>query len=157
VPSRSALAPALTAHFDASFTQRNSFASLDRTLKRLHVHKEESLLLLERPPDSVLQTNGSDGEIRSHVKWRTISGVTRSELGKRCRDGFASLTKTCRRLGIIREGAAAASAVPWRSWKSRRGDTTNHGNKEKDFKRDRKRLGVLLHTQRSDPAGLADR
>ena len=78
------------------------------------------LLLLERP-DSVLQTNGSDGDIRSHVKWRKISGVTRSELGKRCRDGFAGLTKTCRRLGIslpgrgvIREGAAAASAVPWR-------------------------------------------
>jgi hypothetical protein len=69
------------------------------------------------------------------VKWRKISGSTRSDLGKRCRDGFASLKKTCRKLGIsfwdylgdrigqhgniaplpaiIRErAAAAASAAP---------------------------------------------
>ena len=128
-----ALVPALTARFDAIFTQRTSFATLNRTLKRLHAHKEELLLVLKRP-DIVLHTNGSEGDIRGYVKWRKISGGTRSELGKRCRDGFASLKKTCRKLGIsfwdylgdrieqhgnipplpdvIRERAAAASAVP---------------------------------------------
>ena len=127
------LAPTLTARFDAIFTQRTSFATLDRTLKRLHAHKEKLLLVLKRP-DIVLHTNGSEGDIRGYVKWRKISGGTRSDLGKRCRDGFASLKKTCRKLGIsfwdylgdrigghanisplpeiVRQRAAAASAVP---------------------------------------------
>ena len=128
-----ALAPALAARFDAIFTQRTSFATLNQTLKRLHAHKEKLLLVLKRP-DIVLHTNGSEGDIRGYVKWRKISGGTRSDLGKRCRDGFASLKKTCRKLGvsfwdylgdrigqhgaiaplpdIIRERAAAALAVP---------------------------------------------
>jgi hypothetical protein len=93
------LAPELTARFDAIFTQRTSFATLNQTLKRLHAHKEELLLVLKRP-DIVLHTNGSEGDIRGYVKWRKISGGTRSNLGKRCRDGFASLKKTCRKLGI---------------------------------------------------------
>jgi len=127
------LAPALTARFDAIFTQRTASATLNHTLKRLHAHKEKLLLVLKRP-DIVLHTNGSEGDIRGYVKWRKISGGTRSDLGKRCRDGFASLKKTCRKLGIsfwdylgdrigghgdiaplpdiIRERAAAASIVP---------------------------------------------
>jgi hypothetical protein len=90
-------------------------------------------LVLERP-DLVLHTNGSESDIRGYVKWRKISGGTRSDLGKDCRDGFASLKKTCRKLGIsfwddlgdriiqlgtvpllpdlIRERAQAASATP---------------------------------------------
>jgi hypothetical protein len=128
-----AQAPALAARFDAIFTQRTSFATLNQTLKRLHAHKEKLLLVLKRP-DIVLHTNGSEGDIRGYVKWRKISGGTRSDLGKCCRDGFASLKKTCRKLGvsfwdylgdrigqhgaiaplpdIIRERAAAALAVP---------------------------------------------
>lgn len=128
-----ALVPALAARFDAIFTQRTSFATLNRTLKRLHAHKEKLLLVLKRP-DIVLHTNGSEGDIRGYVKWRKISGGTRSDLGKRCRDSFASLKKTCRKLGvsfwdylgdrigqhgaipllpdIVRERAAAAFAVP---------------------------------------------
>jgi len=128
-----ALVPTLTARFDAIFTQRTAFATLNQTLKRLHGHKEKLLLVLKRP-DIVLHTNGSEGDIRDYVKWRKISGGTRSDPGKRCRDGFASLKKTCRKLGIsfwdylgdringhgtiaplpdiIRERAAAASTVP---------------------------------------------
>jgi hypothetical protein len=125
--------PALEARFETIFTQRTSFTTLDRTLKRLHTHKAELLLVLERP-DLVLHTNGSEGDIRGFVKWRKISGGTRSNLGKDCRDGFASLKKTCRKLGIsfwdylgdrieqlgivpplpdlIRERALVSSAVP---------------------------------------------
>jgi hypothetical protein len=128
-----ALRPGLEERFDAIFTQRTSYTTLDRTLKRLHTHKSELLLVLERP-DLVLHTNGSESDIRGYVKWRKISGGTRSDLGKDCRDGFASLKKTCRKLGIsfwdylgdrikqlatvpllpdlIRERAAAASAMP---------------------------------------------
>jgi hypothetical protein len=129
----SALIPSLEARFDAIFTQRTSFATLNQLLKRLHAHKQKLLLVLQRP-DIVLHTNGSEGDIRGYVKWRKISGGTRSDLGKRCRDGFASLKKTCRKLGIsfwdylgdrigqqgqiaplpdiIRERAATAGAVP---------------------------------------------
>jgi hypothetical protein len=91
--------PALETRFDAIFTQRTSFTTLNRTLKRLHAHKTELLRVLERP-DVVLHTNGSEGDLRGFVKWRKISGGTRSELGRQCRDGFASLKKTCRKLGI---------------------------------------------------------
>jgi hypothetical protein len=34
------------------------------------------------------------------VKRRKISGGTRSDAGRRCRDTFASLKKTCRKLGV---------------------------------------------------------
>jgi len=94
-----ALAPALEARFDAVFTQRTSFETLNQTLKRLHAHKDKLLLVLKRP-DIPLHTNGSEGDIRGYVKWRKISGGTRSDLGRRCRDTFASLKKTCRKLGV---------------------------------------------------------
>lgn len=128
-----ALRPTLEARFDAIFTQRTSFETLNQTLKRLHTHKAELLLVLQRP-DVVLHTNGSESDIRRFVTKRKISGGTRSDLGRRCRDGFASLKKTCRKLGIsywdylgdrikqlgaipplpdlIRERALASSAVP---------------------------------------------
>lgn len=93
-----ALRPTLEARCDAIFTQRTAFETLNQTLKRLHRHKAELLLVLQRP-DVVLHTNGSESDIRSCVTKRKISG-TRSDLGRRCRDGFASLKKTCRKLGI---------------------------------------------------------
>ena len=68
------------------------------------------MLLVLKRPDIVLHTNGSEGDIRGHVKWRKISGGTRSALGKRCRDGFASLKKTCRKLGIS-SGTISATAL----------------------------------------------
>lgn len=71
---------ALEERFGAIFTQGTSRTILDRTLKRLHTHKRE----LERP-DPVLLTNGSEGDIRGFVKWRKISGGTRSDPGRfRC-------------------------------------------------------------------------
>ena len=42
----------------------------------------------------------SEGDIREYVKRRKISGGTRSEDGRRCRDTFASLKKTCRKLDV---------------------------------------------------------
>lgn len=94
-----AQAPALAARFEQIFTQRTSFETLNRTLKRLHGHKDKLLLVLKRP-DIPLHTNGSENDIRGYVKWRKVSGGARSDLGKRCRDTFASLKKTCRKLGI---------------------------------------------------------
>src|SRR5438876_31191 len=65
----------------------------------MHGNKVELLLLLERP-DLPLHNNLSEGDIREYVKRRKISGGTRSDDGRRGRDTFASLKKTCRKLGI---------------------------------------------------------
>lgn len=89
----------LSEQFDAIFTQRTSYVTLDRCLGRLHQHKDKLLLVLERP-DIPLHTNGSERDIRDYVKKRKVSGGTRSDLGRRCRDTFASLKKTCRKLGL---------------------------------------------------------
>ena len=55
--------------------------------------------MLERP-EIPLHTNGSENDLREHVKRRKISGGTRSDLGRQCRDTFSSLKKTCRKLKI---------------------------------------------------------
>jgi len=89
----------LRARFETIFSQKTSFATLNQTLKRLKTHQGELLLVLLRP-DIPLHTNGRENDIRSDVKWRKISGGTRSDLGRRCHDTFASLKKTCRKLGI---------------------------------------------------------
>jgi hypothetical protein len=85
--------------FDEIFTQKTSSASLNAALKRIYNNKSELLLVLERP-DIPLHNNGAENAIREYVKKRKISGSTRSELGRRCRDTFTSLKKTCRKLGI---------------------------------------------------------
>jgi len=72
---------------------------LNQALKRLHKNKAELLRVLERP-EIPLHNNTSERDIREYVKKRKISGSTRSEDGRRCRDTFASLKKTCRKLGI---------------------------------------------------------
>ncbi|WP_446012179.1 IS66 family transposase [Candidatus Electrothrix sp.] len=85
--------------FDDIFTQYTDFQLLNLALKRLHTNKSELLLVLDRP-EIPLHNNLSENDIREYVKKRKISGSTRSEAGQKCRDTFASLKKTCRKLGI---------------------------------------------------------
>ena len=85
--------------FDEIFTQKTSYASLNQALRRIHNNKAELLVVLDRP-EIPLHTNGSETDIRDYVKKRKVSGGTRSDEGRRCRDTFASLKKTCRKLGI---------------------------------------------------------
>jgi Transposase IS66 family len=89
----------LARRFDTVFAQRTCYQGLDALLRRLRQKKSELLLVLERP-DIPLHTNDSERDIRDFVKRRKVSGGTRSELGRQCRDTFASLKKTCRKLGI---------------------------------------------------------
>jgi len=92
-------AEALTARFESLFGQRTGWATLDRLLRRIRQHKGDLLRVLVRP-DMPLHTNASETDIRDYVKVRKISGGTRSDLGRQCRDTFASLKKTCRKLGV---------------------------------------------------------
>jgi hypothetical protein len=89
----------LETRFTEIFTQRTDYATLNGILKRIHQHKQEMLLVLRRP-EVPLHTNGSETDIRDYVKKRKVSGGTRSDLGRQCRDAFTSLKKTCRKLGI---------------------------------------------------------
>ncbi len=89
----------LRARFDRIFMRRTGFATLDRLLKRLHANKPELLTALDRP-EIPLHTNGSENDIRCQVTKRKISGGTRSDLGRDCRDAFLGLAKTCAKLNI---------------------------------------------------------
>ena len=89
----------LESRFDDIFTRKTGFASLDLALKRLYRNKSELLLVLHRP-DIPLHNNLSERDIREYVKRRKVSGSTRSDIGKKCRDTFTSLKKTCRKLGV---------------------------------------------------------
>lgn len=110
---------ALRARFDRIFRRRTGFATLDRLLARLHANKAELLMVLDRP-EIPLHTNGSENDIRAFVTKRKVSGGTRSDAGRDCRDAFLSLLKTCDKLGIAfwdylgaRFGTAGAEPVPY--------------------------------------------
>jgi hypothetical protein len=85
--------------FDQIFTTRTSSATLNQALKRLNNNKAELLLVLKRP-EIPLHNNAAENAIREYVRKRKISGSTRSEAGRKCRDTFASLKKTCRKLSV---------------------------------------------------------
>ena len=89
----------LEKRFDTIFNRKTGYALLDNALKRIWLNKSELLLVLKRP-DIPLHNNLSERDIREYVKRRKISGSTRSESGRLCRDSFTSLKKTCRKLGI---------------------------------------------------------
>ena len=89
----------LRARFERIFNRHTGFATLDRLLGRLHANKPALLMVLDRP-ELPLHTNGSENDIRCHVTKRKISGGTRSDIGRDCRDAFLGLAKTCHKLRI---------------------------------------------------------
>jgi hypothetical protein len=90
---------ALGKQFDDLVARRTDYPSIDGVLKAMAADRAKLLLVLDRP-EVPLHNNLSEGHIRDYVKKRKISGSTRSESGRRARDTFASLKKTCRRLGV---------------------------------------------------------
>src|SRR3954465_981783 len=89
----------LRARFDRIFQRRTGVVVLDRLLARLHANKPELLRVLDRP-EIPLHTNGSENDIRAQVTRRKVSGGTRSDIGRDCRDAFLGLMKTCQKLGV---------------------------------------------------------
>ena len=89
----------LSQRFDAIFKSRTGFTMLDRLLKRIHRNKAELLLVLDHPA-TPLHTNGAENDIRCQVTKRKVSGGTRSDTGRDCRDAFLGIAKTCSKLGI---------------------------------------------------------
>ena len=91
--------PRLEARFDALVESRSGYPTIDGVLKEMRDHKADLLRVLTRP-EVPLHNNGEESDIREFVKRRKISGGTRNDAGRRCRDTFASLKKTCRKLGV---------------------------------------------------------
>jgi Transposase IS66 family len=95
--------PALKGSLSAQFDQlcKRSVESLElaAALKRMHDKKNELLVVLDHP-DVPLHNNATESAIRCYRIKQKISGPTRSDAGKYARDIFASLIKTCRKLGI---------------------------------------------------------
>src|SRR5215510_6091958 len=85
--------------FEAIFTQKTCFQTLNLALKRLQANKPALLRVLERP-EIPLHNNLSENDIRDYVKKRKISATTQSDAGRAARDTFLSLKKTCQKLGL---------------------------------------------------------
>jgi AraC-like DNA-binding protein len=108
----------LRVRFDRIFQRTTGFVTLDRLLQRLHANKAELLMVLDHP-EIPLHTNGSENDIRCQVTKRQVSGGTKTDTGRDCRDAFLGLGKTCRKLGVsfwnylgARLGVAGTLAVP---------------------------------------------
>ena len=113
-----ARAEALSKRFDGIFSRRTGYATLDRLLARLAANKAELLRVLDHP-ETPLNTNMGENDIRAHVTRRKISFGTRSDDGRAARDGCLGAMKTCAKLGVSfrdylhdRLGVADAPHVP---------------------------------------------
>ena len=86
--------------FDALFLHYpTTMPSLKKQLLKTYAKKRGLLQVLERP-DTPLHNNLMETDAREVVVKRKISGGTRSLAGKRARDTFLSLKKTCIKLGV---------------------------------------------------------
>ena len=90
----------LTKRFDAIFGKSYKSTSLNKLIAHTKSRKE-GLLLVTKYPFLPLHNNDCERDIREYVKRRKISGSTRSDEGRRARDTFTSLKKTCQKLGIV--------------------------------------------------------
>lgn len=88
----------LDKQFNTLFTQKTSSQTLNKQLNKTFAKKEKLLRVLEIPK-TPLHNNGTETDVREFVVKRKISGGTRSNEGKICRDTFISLKKTCIKLG----------------------------------------------------------
>jgi len=89
----------IATQFDTLCSGKTGYGALNDALQLLQAKRSEFLAVLDHP-HLPLHNNLSENDIREYARLRKISGGTRSEAGKRCRDTFMSLKKTCRKLGI---------------------------------------------------------
>jgi uncharacterized coiled-coil protein SlyX len=90
----------LQAMFDQIFERCYiGLPALNDVLNHIRNHKGELLQVLDCPVFP-LHNNAAETDIREYVTRRKISGGTRSDLGRKARDTFVGIKKTCRKLGI---------------------------------------------------------
>jgi hypothetical protein len=106
----------ITAGFAALCATETTCEPLNQVLQGFQRNQAELLRVLERP-DVPIHNHRSETDLRDLVKKRNISAGTRSEDGRRCRDTFASLKKTCRKQGIsfweyLKDRVAGLNVIP---------------------------------------------
>jgi hypothetical protein len=106
----------IRARFEELCRTKTGYQTLNQPLKRLGDNQHELLRVLDKPWIP-LHNNLSERDIREYVKKRKISGSTRSEAGRKSRDTFASLNKTCRKHGIsfwhyLRDRISGTAQIP---------------------------------------------
>ena len=86
--------------FDELFLKKKTASpTLNHQLAKTYAKKAEPLRVLEGP-ETPLHNKRTETDAREMVVKRKISGGTRSEEGRKCRDTFVSIKKTCVKLGI---------------------------------------------------------
>lgn len=95
---------------------KTGYPDLNDALLLLHAKRDEFLAVLEYP-HLPLHNNLAENDIREYARIRKISAGTRSDLGRRCRDTFLSLKKTCRKLGVsfcqyLQDRLSGAGLIP---------------------------------------------
>jgi hypothetical protein len=106
----------ITAGFEALCGTATTCEPLNAVLRGLQRNQAELLRVLERP-DLPIHNSRSETDLRDLVKKRNISAGTRSEVGRQCRDTFASLKKTCRKQGVsfweyLKDRVAGRNVIP---------------------------------------------
>ncbi|SCA62536.1 hypothetical protein SCG7086_AB_00100 [Chlamydiales bacterium SCGC AG-110-P3] len=106
----------LEAMFGKIFKRSGVTDGLDELLKNTY-SRMKGLLQVLKHPHIPLHNNDCERDIRAYVKRRKISGTTRSAAGRRARDTFLSLQKTCLKLGIsffgyIRDRLCQLNEIP---------------------------------------------
>ena len=84
--------------YEALTTMSVNSPGVGEVLNTFRDYREEMLKALEHP-GLPLHNNDSERDIRGMVKFRNISGSTKSEEGKSFRDSLMTLKQTCYRLG----------------------------------------------------------
>ena len=106
----------LDSKFEFLFKKKTTSPTLNKQLEKTYSKKDELLRVLERP-DTPLHNNMTETDAREYVVKRKISGGTRSSEGRRCRDTFVSLKKTCHKLSIsfweyLQDRITGTNAIP---------------------------------------------
>ena len=106
----------LTADFAALCATETTCEPLNQVLQGFQRNQAELLRVLEHP-DVPIHNNRSETDLRDRVKKRNISAGTHSDDGRRCRNTFASLKKTCRKQGVsfweyLKDRVAGLNVIP---------------------------------------------
>jgi hypothetical protein len=122
----------LTAAFAALCATETTCEPLNHVLQQFQAKQAELLRVLERP-ELPLHNNRSENDLRDMVKKRKISAGTRSAAGRRCRDTFASLKKTCRKHGLsfweyLKDRVAGLQVIPPLADLIRQAAVSRHGS-----------------------------
>ena len=84
--------------YDALVIMKTSSPDINAVIDNFSTYREEMLKALDHP-SLPLHNNDSERDIRSVAKRRNISGSTKSEMGRKFRDGLQTIKQTCFRLG----------------------------------------------------------